>query len=113
VVSVQFFRTGDRPIRTIGPFPWLRLDATTLHAGPDGREVARSPGGVWFAGEVSAPKYLLHGSNCTLRFEDDKAGDSTAFGPLDEAEVVDGAVYAKPDRRLIARHDEGKAAWYT
>jgi hypothetical protein len=113
VVSVQFFRTGNQPIRTFGPFPWLRLDATALHAGPDGEEVARYHGGVWSSGEMSAPKYIIHGSTGTLRFEDNKAGDSAKLGPFDQVEVVDGAVYSRPDRQLIARLDEENAAWYT
>jgi hypothetical protein len=113
MVRVQFLRTGDRPLRTDGPFPWVRLHATALQAGPDGREIARYHGGVWASGDVAAPKFLLHGSACSLRFEGESAGDSATFGRFDQVEVVDGAVYATPRRRLLSRLDEGRGPWYT
>ncbi len=112
MVTVQFLRTGDKPLRTLGPFPWVRLHDGSLRAGPDDKEVAHHRGGVWYAGEVSAPKYAVHGSACTLRFEGDGPAESASLGSLDKVEVSDGAVYTQPGGRLVARLDEAKHAWY-
>jgi len=84
----------------------VRVDDSTLRAGPDGEEVAHDRGGVWYAAELSAPKYVIHGSACTLRFEGEGPAGSTTLGSLDEVAVVDGAVYAQPGHRLLARLDE-------
>jgi hypothetical protein len=112
MVTVHFLRTDGREVHKAGPFPWLRAVDGSLRAGPNGEEVARYVGGVWNWENVSAPKYVLHGTTCTLRFEGENPDDSTALGPLDRVEVVDGAVYAHPGRRLLARLDEEKKAWY-
>jgi len=113
MVKVQFLRTGDKLLRTIGPFPWVRLDGKSLQAGPNGEEIAHYHGGVWYAAELSAPKYVVHGSACTVRFQSEGTEEFTIPGPLDKVEVVDGAVYTQPGQRLIARLDEERKAWYT
>src|SRR5947209_6150062 len=76
MVTVQFLRTGDKPLRTLGPFPWVRVHNGSLRAGPDDDEVAHHRGGVWYAGEVSAPKYAIHGSACTLRVQGEGPAES-------------------------------------
>ncbi len=112
MITVQFLRSGDRPLRELGPFPWVRVDARSLRAGPDDKEVAHYHGGTWSTAELSAPKYVLRGTACTLRFEGREPADATVLGPLHEVEIVDGAAYTQPGHHLVARLDEQEQAWY-
>jgi hypothetical protein len=101
MVTVEFFRSGGYPSAPLGRF----RGCASLHAGPDNEKIASYHGGVWFAAEISAPSYTLHGSSCTVRFQGEGPEDSVSLG-LDKVEVVDGAVYTQPGHRLIARLDE-------
>jgi hypothetical protein len=83
-----------------------------LRAGPEGEELAHYQGGVWSAAEFNSPRYVVSGSTCTLRFEEERGEDSVVVGPVDKVEIVDGAVYSHPGRCLVALLNEEKGAWY-
>ena len=112
MLVVQFLDYDGKPIRTVGPLPWVRLEATSLYVGPDDEEVARHQNGIWSAADFEAPRYVIHGSTCTFRFEDEQAEDSARFGLVDQVDVVDGAIYIPPGHRLVAHLEEEKQAWY-
>lgn len=112
MLTVHFLRYDGKHVDRAGPFPWLRVDANSLRTGPDGAELARYQGGIWYTPEFNATKYVVHGVSCALRFEDEKAADSASFGPVDQVDVVDGAIYIPPGHRLVAHLDEVKKAWY-
>src|SRR5947209_13838359 len=113
MVTVHFLRTDGREVYKAGPFPWVRAADGSLQAGPDGEEIARYVGGVWAVAGDGAPKCVIHGSTCTARFEGDGPDDSATHGPFDTVEFVDGAVYAQPGRRLLARLDEPDQTWHS
>ncbi len=113
MVTVRFLRTDGTEVHRAGPFAWVRVAGGSLQAGPDGQEIARYRGGIWTLDGQSVPKYVVHGSTCSVRFEADSPDDSPLYGPFDQVELVDGAVYVQPGRRLLARLDERDQSWYS
>jgi hypothetical protein len=113
MVMVRFLRTEGREVHRAGPFPWVRLGGGSLEVGPDGKVIARYRGGIWAVDGHSVPKYIIHGSTCTVRFEADSPNDSATHGPFDKVELVDGSAYVEPGRRLLARLDEHDQQWYS
>jgi hypothetical protein len=117
MITVEFFRPDGREAHAATSFPWVRVAGDTLLAEPSGDKIACYSGGVWTdandtAAPASASKLVVHGSTCTIRFEDDSPDDSTTLGPFERVEFLGGAVYGQPGRRLLARLDEQSKAWY-
>ncbi|HMF14768.1 MAG TPA: hypothetical protein VKE94_20780 [Gemmataceae bacterium] len=48
-----------------------------------------------------------------MRYASDNLDDSIERGPFDAVEFVDGSVFAKPGRRLLAHLDEDFQEWYS
>lgn len=113
MVTVRFLRTEGREVYKAGPFPWVRLAGGSLDGGPDGRAIARYRGGIWSVDSHTVPKYIIHGSACTVRFEADSSDDLATHGPFDKVELVDGSAYVEPDHHLLARLDEQGQEWYS
>jgi hypothetical protein len=113
MVTVHFLRSDGTEIYKAGPVPWLRAVDGSLRAWPDGKEIARYEGGIWNAEGHAVAKCVIHASTCTVRYESDNPDDSTAHGPYDTVEFVDGSVFAQPGRHLLAHLDEGFQEWYS
>jgi hypothetical protein len=111
MVSLCLSRSGGEEVHRAGPFPWVRVLAESLRAGPEDKEIGRYRGGVWHTNDDCGTRLSLHGSSCSIRFEDG-TGETDNHGPFDEVEFVDGAVYTFPGRLLLARLDEQKKQWY-
>jgi hypothetical protein len=94
-----------------GPFPWVRILAESLRAGPEDEEIGRYRGGAWHANEESGSRLDLHGSSCSLRFEGG-TGETAHYGPFDRVEFIDGAIYTHPGQVLLARLDEQNKEWF-
>ena len=113
MVTVHFLRTDGREVHKAGPFPWVRAADGSLQAGPEGEEVARYRGGVWTVAGHDVPKCVLSCPACTARFEAERPDGSATHEHFAQMEFVDGAVYAQPGRRLLARLDEQDHTWYS
>ncbi len=98
-------------VHQVGPFPWFRILAQSLRAGPRDEEVGQYRGGVWHMDGGNGTRLAFLGPTCSLRFEDG-TDHSDGYGPFDSIEFIDGAIYTHPGHVLLARLDESHGRWY-
>jgi hypothetical protein len=110
VVVIQLQDALGRETRQIGPFPWVRLVANSLRAGPSNEEIGQYRRGNWLIAADTGVRLCIHGSNLFGRFEGDH--DARDFGPFDRAESFNGAIRSFPGSVLVALFDEERKLWY-
>jgi hypothetical protein len=91
----------------LGAIPWIRVAGAILRSAPGDVEAARWRDDQW---EMSGRVFTaleLEGTSF-IRFEDDGAR-SEWQGPFSRMRLAGGSLFA--DGVLIARFDEGSAAW--
>jgi len=111
MITLVFFRTGDRPIHKAGPVSWVQFDGGSLRVGLEGEPLSQYRGGIWRVAGCDAPKFTLCGS-ATLVLEGKRPRDPTVLGEYDELEVVDGAIYDHATNSLLARLEESSGTWF-
>jgi hypothetical protein len=111
MMTLVFYRTGDKVIHCAGPVPYVEVAGGSLRVGPDGRQLAEYHDGVWRVEGHDAPKYVVSGSG-PLRLEGERPGEPIVLGEFAQLEIVDGAIYTWPGCALLARFDESSATWY-
>ncbi len=111
LVVVHLQDTLGHEIHQIGPFPWVRVLANSLRAGPSNEEIGQYRGGSWCIVEDTAVKLCIRGSDLFGRFEADQ-GEARDFGPFDWVESFKGAIRTYPGRVLVALFDEERKLWY-
>jgi hypothetical protein len=111
MLTLLFFRTGDRPVHAAGPVPFVRVAGTSLQIGPDNQNLGHHRGGFWRVAGQDTPKFLVTGSG-PLLLEAERPDESIVLGEFGQLEFVDGAIYSHPGSLLLARLDEPAKAWY-
>ena len=66
MLTLLFFRTGDRPVHAAGPVPFVRVAGTSLKVGPDNQNLGHHRGGFWRVAGQDTPKFLVTGSGPLL-----------------------------------------------
>jgi hypothetical protein len=110
VVVLHLHDTLGREVRQIGPFPWVRLVANSLRAGPSSEEIGQYRGGSWHIAADTGVRLCIRGSDLFGRFEADH--EVREFGPFDRAESFNGAIRSYPGSVLVALFDEERKLWY-
>ena len=111
MLTLLFFRTGDRAVHAAGPVPFVRVTGTSLQVGPDNQNLGHHRGGFWRVAGQDTPKFLVTGSG-PLLLEAERPDESIVLGEFGQLEFVDGAIYSHPGSFLLARLDEAAEAWY-
>ena len=111
MMTLLFYRSGDKPVHSAGPVPYIRIVGGSLRVGPEGSQLAHYRGGFWRVSGREAPKFIVTGSGA-LRLEAERPDEPVALGEFAQLEFVDGAVYSRPGSALLAQLDESAAAWY-
>jgi hypothetical protein len=111
MMTLVFYRTGDRIIHSAGPVPTVQITGGSLRVGPNGRQLAQYHDGLWRVEGHDAPKYIVSGSGPIL-LEGERPGKPVVLGEFAQLEIVDGAIYTRPGCALLARFDQSAAAWY-
>ena len=111
MMTLIFYRTGDKVIRGAGPVSFVKIVGGSLRVGPDGAQLAEYHDGVWRVGEQEAAKYTVGGSG-PLRLEGERPGNPLCLGEYAQLEFIDGALYTRPGGALLARFDEARTMWY-
>jgi hypothetical protein len=111
MLTLLFFRTGDRPVHAAGPVPFVRIAGASLQVGPDNQNLGHHRGGFWRVAGQDTPKFLVTGSG-PLLLEAERPDESIVLGEFGQLEFIDGAIYSRPGSLLLARLDEAAEAWY-
>jgi hypothetical protein len=111
MITLTFVRSDDIEIHRAGPFSWARAANGVLQAGPGNQEVAHYQGGIWSVGDHGAPRCIVESEVGDVQL---LANDQAASQPVAKSEAiefVDGAIYAHPERRLLATLQEREHHW--
>jgi hypothetical protein len=111
MLTLLFFRTGDKPVHAAGPVPSIRVTGGSLRMGPESQQLGYHRGGFWRVAGHDAPKFVVSGSG-PLLLEAERPEESIVLGEFAQLEFIDGAIYSRPENNLLARLDESAGAWY-
>jgi hypothetical protein len=107
VIVLQFAALGDQRRRQIGPARSFQLIGTTLHMEDEPQAVYNN--GLW---RIEADHFTVLASPEPVELELADARESRRLGPSDKLRIIDGAIWASEQPKLLACLLEHLSLWH-